>query len=350
MKVIIQIPCYNEEATLAAVLADLPTSLPGIDEIDVIVIDDGSTDQTANVARIKGAYVVSHTGNKGLAAAFQTGLDACLTLGADIIVNTDGDHQYSGSDIAALIKPILDGDCDMVVGDRQTRDVAHFSPLKKRLQMVGSWTMRRLSGTDIPDAPSGFRALSREAAMRLNVVTRYTYTLETIIQAGKKNLSVRSVPIASRPTRPSRLFPNVWSYVKRSAATMVRIWAMYEPLKTFALFATLFLLVGVALVGRFFYFYLVIGEKGTRHIQSLIIALIFSMIGAVLFAVALLADLTANNRRLIEDNLYRTKKLQYMLSAQAARNGESPQHLLTNLVKPETYVASESKNRGGGGL
>ena len=194
--------------------------------------------------------------------------------------------------------------------------------------------MRRLSGTDIPDAPSGFRALSREAAMRLNVVTRYTYTLETIIQAGKKNLSVRSVPIHSRPTRPSRLFPNVWTYVKRSAATMVRIWAMYEPLKTFAFFAMFFLLIGAALVGRFFYFYLVIGEKGARHIQSLIIALIFSMIGAVLFAVALLADLTANNRRLIEDNLYRTKKLQYLLSAQAAKNGEPPHSLLTNLWNP----------------
>ncbi|MDQ6907997.1 MAG: glycosyltransferase family 2 protein [Chloroflexota bacterium] len=350
MKLIIQIPCYNEEETLPAVLADLPKSLPGIDEIQVVVIDDGSDDQTANLARMLGAYVVPHTGNKGLAAAFQTGLDACLTLGADIIVNTDGDHQYSGGDIPALIKPILDGDCDMVVGDRQTREVAHFSPMKKRLQAFGSWTMRRLSGTSIPDAPSGFRALSREAAMRLNVVTRYTYTLETIIQAGKKNLSVRSVPISTRPTRPSRLFPSVWSYVKRSAATMVRIWAMYEPLKTFSFFASLFLIIGMALVGRFFFFYIFIGEKGPRHIQSLIIALIFAMIGAVIFAVALLADLIANNRRLIEDNLYRTKKLQYMLTAQAARNGESPHSLLANLVEPDTYIGSESNDHGGGGL
>ncbi len=350
MKLVIQIPCYNEEETLPAVLADLPKSLPGIDEIQVVVIDDGSTDQTANLANMLGAYVAPHTGNKGLAAAFQTGLDTCLAMGADIIVNTDGDHQYSGSDIPALIKPILNGDCDMVVGDRRTHDVAHFSPLKKRLQAVGSWTMRRLSGTDIPDAPSGFRALSREAAMRLNVVTRYTYTLETIIQAGKKNLSVRSVPISSRPTRPSRLFPSVWSYVKRSAATMVRIWAMYEPLKTFALFAAMFLIIGAALVGRFFYFYLVIGEKGARHLQSLIIALIFSMIGAVLFAVGLLADLTANNRRLIEDNLYRTKKLQYLLSVQVARDGEAPHSLLTNLVEPDTFIGAESNLHGGGGL
>ena len=336
MKLVIQIPCFDEEETLAAVLADLPTALPGIDEIQVVVIDDGSTDGTAALANMLGAYVVRHTGNKGLAAAFQSGLDACLALGADIIVNTDGDHQYSGSDIPALIQPILDDECDMVVGDRQTQAVAHFSPMKKRLQAFGSWTMRRLSGTNIPDAPSGFRALSREAAMRLNVVTRYTYTLETIIQAGKKNLSVRSVPIQSRPTRPSRLFPNVWSYVKRSAATMVRIWAMYEPLKTFSFFAMFFLAIGAALVGRFFYFYLAIGEKGTRHIQSLIIALIFSMIGAVLFAVALLADLTANNRRLIEDNLYRTKKLQFLLTAQATKNGEPPDSLLTNLVAPDT--------------
>jgi len=337
VKLIIQIPCYNEETTLAAVLADIPAHIDGIDAIETLVIDDGSDDRTILVAQMCNAtHVVRHTHNKGLAAAFQTGLDACLTLGADIVVNTDGDHQYSGADIAALVRPILDGDADMVIGDRQTQDVAHFSPMKKRLQAFGSWTMRRMSGTSIPDAPSGFRALSRDAAMRLNVVTRYTYTLETLIQAGKKNISVTSVPISSRVTRPSRLFPSVWSYIKRSAATMLRIWAMYEPLKTFAIFATMFLLIGAALVGRFLYFYLILGEKGPRHIQSLIIALIFSMIGAVLFAVALLADLISNNRRLLEDNLYRTKKMQYMLSAQAQRNGEPTQNLLSNLVDPET--------------
>lgn len=335
MKLIIQIPCLDEEDTLPQVLADIPTHIDGIDEIETLVIDDGSTDRTLHLARMLATHTVRHIGNKGLAAAFQTGLDACLMLGADIIVNTDGDHQYNGADIPALVRPILDGDSDMVIGDRQTQAVEHFSPLKKRLQSVGSWTMRRLSGTSVPDAPSGFRALSREAAMRLNVVTRYTYTLETIIQAGKKNLSVMSVPIATRPTRPSRLFPSIWSYVKRSAATMLRIWAMYEPLKTFAVFATFFLLIGAALVARFFYFYIFIGEKGTRHIQSLIIALIFSMIGAVLFAVALLADLISNNRRLLEDNLYRTKQVQYLLSAQAKKNGEPTQSLLTNLVEPD---------------
>ncbi len=334
MKLIIQVPCYNEEETLPAVLADLPKEIPGIDAIEVVVINDGSTDRTAVLAKMLGAYVVSHTGNKGLAAAFQTGLDTCLALGADIIVNTDGDHQYSGADIPALIKPILDGDCDMVIGDRRTHAVEHFSPLKKRLQWAGSWTMRRLSGTDIPDAPSGFRALSRDAAMRLNIVTRYTYTLETIIQAGKKNLSVMSVPIQSRPTRPSRLFPNIWAYVKRSAATMLRIWAMYEPLKTFAFLAGFFFVIAAILIGRFFVFYLVLGEKGPRHIQSLIIALIFAMIGAVLFAVGLLADLTANNRRLIEDDLYRTKQVQYLLLAQAKKNGETAT-LLANLMEPD---------------
>ncbi len=244
MKLIIQIPCFNEEETLPAVLADLPNALPGIDEIQVVVIDDGSTDRTATSRRCSARTSSGIPAIRGWPPPSRRASMPASTLGADIIVNTDGDHQYSGGDIPALITPILDGDCDMVVGDRQTQDVAHFSPLKKRLQAVGSWTMRRLSGTTIPDAPSGFRALSREAAMRLNVVTRYTYTLETIIQAGKKNLSVRSVPISTRPTRPSRLFPNVWSYVKRSAATMLRIWAMYEPLKTFALFATLFLLIG----------------------------------------------------------------------------------------------------------
>lgn len=335
MKLIVQIPCYNEEETLPAVLADIPACIAGIDEIEVVVIDDGSTDRTAAVARMHGAYVVSHTGNKGLAAAFQTGLDTCLLLGADIIVNTDGDHQYHGADMAALVRPILDGTCDMVIGDRRPRDVTHFSARKKRLQALGSWTMRRLSGTAIPDAPSGFRALSREAAMRLNVVTRYTYTLETIIQAGKKNLNVRSVPIRSRPTRPSRLFPNIWAYVKRSAATMLRIWAMYEPLKTFAVFATLFMLVAGALIGRFLFYYFVAGEKGARHIQSLIIALIFALIGAVLFAVALMADLIANNRRLIEDNLYRTKKIQYFLSARMRREGQPPTTMLENLTEPE---------------
>ncbi len=322
MKLIIQIPCYNEEETLPAVLADIPAHIEGIDEIETLVIDDGSRDRTAIIAGMLATHVVRHAGNKGLAAAFQTGLDACLAHGADIIVNTDGDHQYSGADIPRLVKPILDGDCEMVIGDRQPAQLEHFSARKKRLQAVGSWTMRKFSGTNIPDAPSGFRAISRDAALRLNVVTKYTYTLETLIQAGKKNIVLGSVPITSNKTRPSRLFPNIWSYIKKSAATMLRIWAMYEPLKTFAFFASFFFIAGLALIGRFGYFYVVVGHKGERHIQSLIIALILVMIGAVLSAVALMADLIANNRRLIENNLYRTKKIEYDLH-RLIRSGSS---------------------------
>lgn len=328
MRLFIQIPCYDEAETLNEVLDDLPARIAGVDEIVVLIIDDGSTDQTANIARMRGIHVASHVGNKGLAAAFQTGLDYCLEHGADIIVNTDGDHQYSGADIPRLIAPLLDGECEMVVGDRQTGTLDHFSSRKKKLQAAGSWAMRKFSGTDIPDAPSGFRAFSREAALHLNLVTRHSYTLETIIQAGKKNISMKSVPITAYATpRPSRLFPNIWTYIKRQGATMLRIWAMYEPLKTFAFFASFFLLAGFLLVARFgWYYFFVIGHKGARHIQSLIIALILIMIGAVLGAVALMADLIANNRRLIEDNLYRTKKIQYSVAARERERHDSLPH------------------------
>ena len=321
VKLIVQIPCLDEEETLPTVLADIPAHIEGVDEIEVLVIDDGSKDRTAAIAVMSGAHVVRHTGNKGLAAAFQTGLDECLRLGADIIVNTDGDHQYRGTDIPALVKPIVQGDCDIVVGNRQTRNIAHFSPTKKRLQAMGSWTMQKLSGVKVPiDAPCGFRAFSREAAMRLNVLTGYTYTLETLIQAGKKNLNVMSVPITTnRVERPSRLFKSIGSYVKRSAATMLRIWALYEPLKTFSYFAAIFLAFGLALIGRFGVLYFAAGEKGPRHVQSLIIAMIFLMIGAVNAAVALLSDSIATNRRLLEEQLRRTKELQFQIGAYERR-------------------------------
>ncbi len=316
VKLIVQIPCYDEEETLPGVLADIPHRIEGIDEIEILVIDDGSRDRTASIAYEHGAHVIAHVGNKGLAAAFQTGIDECVRLGADIIVNTDGDHQYRGEDIPALVRPILLGQCEMVIGDRQTNRIAHFSPMKKRLQAAGSWAMRNLSGTDVPDAPSGFRAFSREAAMRLNVITGYTYTLETLIQAGKKNISIRSVPITTnRVTRPSRLFTSVFSYVKRSAATMVRIWAMYEPLKTFSYAAGVFFLLAFVLFGRFAFLYFGRGEVGPRHIQSLIVGMIFVMIGSVIAAVALLSDSIAANRRLIEENLRRTKQLQSQIAA-----------------------------------
>ncbi len=224
MKLIIQIPCYNEEDTLPQTIADLPTELPGIDVIEYLIINDGSTDNTVYTARSLGVHhIVSFTGNKGLAMGFKAGLDACLRLGADIIVNTDADNQYSGGDIKKLIYPILDGTADVVIGERPINQTEHFSPLKKKLQRIGSLVVRVASGTNIPDAPSGFRAYSREAALRINVINNYTYTLETIIQAGMQRMAITSVPISTNPeTRKSRLFKSMWAYLKRSAIVIIR--------------------------------------------------------------------------------------------------------------------------------
>lgn len=235
-KLIIQIPCLNEEECLADTLKSLPRSIPGVDIVEVLVIDDGSHDRTAEIARQEGAdYILRFPNNRGLARAFRAGLDACLRLGADIIVNTDGDRQYDGADIPALIRPILEGQADMVVGDRDPSTLRHFSRGKRLLQRYGSWVVRTLSGTSIPDTTSGFRAFSREAALRLNVISDFTYTIETIIQAGKKRLPITHVPVRSYPTRESKLFHSLWEYVKRSASTIVRIYALYEPLKVFFL-------------------------------------------------------------------------------------------------------------------
>ena len=253
MHLIIQIPCYNEAETLPAVLADLPRSLPGVDCIEVLVIDDGSTDATAQVAAQLGVqHIVRHPTNQGIAAAFQTGLDACLARGADIIVNTDGDHQYPGREIEKIVRPILAGTADMVVGDRQTHAIEHFSPVKKLLQAWGSWVVRMASGTAVPDATSGFRALNRETALRLTILTRYSYTLETLIQAGKKGLRVTAVPIdVNPPTRESRLVRSTWSYVRRQALTILRIYTLYEPLRSFMLFASPLLVVGAVSAAAF---------------------------------------------------------------------------------------------------
>ena len=323
MKLIVQIPCYNEESTLPAVIASIPRRIEGIDCVEVLVVDDGSTDRTAEVARLSGAHhVVRHKTNRGLAEAFQTGLDACLRLGADIVVNTDGDNQYPQADIPLLIKPILEERADVVVGDRQTGKIAHFSRQKKFLQAIGSLTVRFLSGTAVPDAPSGFRAYSREAAMRLNVVTRYTYTIETLLQAGMQRTAITSVPISvNETTRQSRLVKSLWSYVKQSAATIVRTYAMYQPLKVFFYIGTALCFVGLAGTIRFLYYFF--SGDGGGHVQSLILSAVCLIVGFQVMLIGLLADLIAANRKLIENTLYRVKTIEMQLARHKSLDGES---------------------------
>src|SRR5215208_2645237 len=280
MKLIIQIPCFNEELTLPSTLGDLPREVQGIDQVEWLVIDDGSSDRTVEVAREHGVdHVVRLTNNRGLAAAFQAGLDACLKLGADVIVNTDADNQYYGGDIPKLVEPILAGDADMVVGDRETDQIEHFSPLKKRLQRLGSVVVRRASNTAVPDTTSGFRAYNREAALQVQVVSKFTYTLETIIQAGKMLVAVDHVPIRTNPkTRDSRLFPSMAAYVRRNATSIFRIYTLYEPLRVFLAAAAVFALIGAVIWARFLWFYFFSDIPG-QHIQSLIL-------GSTLFIIA----------------------------------------------------------------
>jgi len=308
VKLIIQIPCYNEEKTLPETVAAIPREYAGIDETELLVIDDGSDDNTAEVARKIGVHhIVRLTSNKGLAGSFSAGIDACLKLGADIIVNTDGDNQYNAEDIGRLIEPIVSGRADMVVGDREVMQVEHFSFLKKRLQKLGSWVVQQVSGTTVPDVTSGFRAFSREAALRLHVISQFTYTLETIIQAGKKSIPVAHVPVrTNRPTRPSRLFKSVFSYIKQSGGTIARIYALYEPLKTFLYIGGAIFGLGMIISLRFLYFYII--QQGEGHIQSLILAAVLMIVGFQVGMIGLLADIISANRRLIEDILYRMKK------------------------------------------
>jgi len=308
LKLIIQIPALNEEATLARTISDLPKKIKGIDEIKALVINDGSTDNTVEVARDSGAdHLVNFTKTQGLARAFQAGLDACLKLGADIIVNTDADNQYEGSDIEKLVRPILEGKADIVVGDRVIKDLKHFSPLKKFLQLTGSWVVRNLSGTDIPDATSGFRAYSRSAAMKLNIISEFTYTLETVIQAGKKRIMITHVPIrAYKVERQSRLFKNTYNYIKRSAISLLRIYTMYEPLKVFFYIGFLLSSLGIFLFLRFLWFYF-FTSGGGGHVQSLLFGIAFLVVGVQIFLIGLVSDLIASNRKLLEQVLLRLK-------------------------------------------
>ena len=308
VKLIIQIPCLDEAETLPAVLNSLPTAIPGIDCIETLVIDDGSRDDTVAVAQSLGVdHIIRHPRNLGLAAAFSNGLEKSLALGADIIVNTDGDNQYPSDSIPDLIRPILDGRADIVIGDRQIHQIAHFSRTKKLLQYFGSWMVRTVSGTGVPDTTSGFRAYSREAALRLNVLSRYSYTLETIIQAGKLGLSIESIPIETNaPTRPSRLQRNAWHFIKAQAGTILRLYAFYEPLRTFTYFAMPFLFSGLLLLGRFAYFYL--NRQGDRFVQSVTIGVGLLLVGVTIFIFGILADIAGKHRQLTQETLYRLKK------------------------------------------
>jgi len=307
-KLIVQIPCWNEEANLAAVIAGIPRRMEGVDAVEVLVIDDGSTDRTAEAATAAGAdHLVRFTSHRGLARAFAAGLDAALKLGADLIVNTDADGQYRGEDIPKLIAPILAGEADLCVGDRGIAADRDYPALKQGLQRLGSWVVRRLSETDVADAASGFRAFSRQAALELSVVSEFTYTIETLIAAGKKKLSVRSVPVAvNPPARPSRLYASLPEYLRKSLETMVRVYAMFEPMRVFALIGALPFAAGSAIGLWFLYEYFTTGGKG--HVQALILAAVLLIIGFQVMIFGLLADLIAQNRKLIEDLLRRIKE------------------------------------------
>ena len=309
MKLIVQIPCLNEEETLPVTLKDIPRKIPGIDQVEILVVDDGSTDRTSQVARECGVeHIIRFKANQGLAKGFMAGLQEAIHLGADIIVNTDADNQYYGADIPKLIQPILEGKADVVIGDREVESIKHFSTAKKILQKFGSWVVRAASDTRVPDAPSGFRAFSREAAMKTNIVSGYTYTLETIIQAGYNRLAIAHIPVRTNPkTRESRLITSLWKYIWRSASTIIRTYAMYRPLKFFSTIGGIVFTSGVLISARYLV-YMFMGE-GSGHVQSLILAAVLMMLGFQILLIGLISDLIAANRRLSEEIVYRLRDM-----------------------------------------
>lgn len=329
MKLIIQIPCHNEELALPGTIHDLPRHIEGVDSIEVLIIDDGSTDDTYKVARSLGVdHIIRFPNCRGLANAFGNGINTAISLGADIIVNTDADNQYFGADIERLIEPILEGKADVVIGDRNTDSIQHFSFLKRKLQKFGSWVVRQVSGTKIPDATSGFRAYSREAALRIQLLTDFTYTLETIISAGKKRMAIHHIPVRTNPqTRESRLFQNMGDYIKKSVVTIIRIYTHYEPLKIFFYIGSFVFGIGVIIGIRFLYFYIFGNSQG--HIQSLILAAVLLIVGFQIILIGLVSDLIFGNRKILEEILYRLKKMEFA-STEKSRKVEFPEEVTTD--------------------
>lgn len=310
MKLIVQIPCYNEEETLPQTYADIPKEIDGIDEVEILIIDDGSSDRTIDVARELGVnHIVKNKHNMGLARTFRRGIEECLKLNADIIVNTDGDNQYAGWDITKLVQPILNGEADIVIGDRETHKVPHFSGIKKIMQWLGSGVVRKLAGIWVPDTVSGFRAISRDSAIKLNILSSYSYTIEMVIQAGKRDITIISVPVeTNNKTRESRLFKSIPSFVSRQVTTIIRMYAMYQPLRVFFYLGSLLSFIGLVPIIRFLFFYFTTGGDG--HLQSLVLGGVLVMMGFIAFLAGLVADLISFNRQLQEMTLEKIKRME----------------------------------------